>query len=58
MELEKAKVIADEVIKRLSPYCQRIEVAGSGLTIDIAQEEGRQCLAYDIEPSRPDMLTG
>lgn len=30
--------------------------AGSGLTIDIAQEEGRQCLAYDIEPSRADIL--
>ncbi|GAI64242.1 unnamed protein product, partial [marine sediment metagenome] len=29
MELENAKKIADEVIKRLSPYCQRIEVAGS-----------------------------
>jgi len=29
MELEKAKAIANEVIKRLSPYCQRIEVAGS-----------------------------
>ena len=29
MELERAKNIADEVIKRLSPYCKRIEVAGS-----------------------------
>ena len=29
MELERAKTIADEVVKRLSPYCQRIEVAGS-----------------------------
>ena len=29
MQLERAKNIADEVIKRLSPYCQRIEVAGS-----------------------------
>jgi len=29
MELEKAKEIAAEVIKRLSPYCRRIEVAGS-----------------------------
>ncbi len=29
MELEKAKAIAEGVIKRLSPYCQRIEVAGS-----------------------------
>lgn len=29
MELERARSIADEVIKRLSPYCQRIGVAGS-----------------------------
>jgi len=29
MELERAKSIAAEVIKRLSPYCERIEVAGS-----------------------------
>jgi len=29
MELEKAKAIGDEVIKRLDPYCQRIEIAGS-----------------------------
>ena len=29
MELQIAKSIADEVIKRLSPYCKRIEVAGS-----------------------------
>ena len=29
MELGRAMSIADEVIKRLSPYCQRIEVAGS-----------------------------
>lgn len=29
MELEKAKAIATEVIARLSPHCQRIEVAGS-----------------------------
>jgi len=29
MELEKAKVIASEVIRRLAPYCSRIEVAGS-----------------------------
>ena len=29
MELERAKSIANEVIKRLSPYCQRIEIAGS-----------------------------
>jgi len=27
--LERAQKIADEVIKRLSPYCQKIEVAGS-----------------------------
>jgi len=29
MNLERAQRIANEVIKRLSPYCQRIEVAGS-----------------------------
>lgn len=29
MELGRAKTIAAEVIKRLSPYCSRIEVAGS-----------------------------
>ncbi len=29
MKLERARSIADEVIKRLSPYCQRIGVAGS-----------------------------
>ena len=29
MELEKAKVIASEVIRRLAPYCSRIEVAVS-----------------------------
>jgi len=29
MQLERAKKIAGEVIKRLSPYCSRIEVAGS-----------------------------
>ena len=29
MELERAKKIASEVVKRLSPYCQKIEVAGS-----------------------------
>jgi len=29
MELEVAQKIAAEVVKRISPYCQRIEVAGS-----------------------------
>lgn len=29
MELERAQRIASQVISRLSPYCQRIEVAGS-----------------------------
>jgi len=29
MELEKAKVIADTVVKALAPYCERIMVAGS-----------------------------
>lgn len=29
VELEKAKAIANEVVKRLGPYCTTIEVAGS-----------------------------
>ena len=29
MDLQIAKSLANEVIKRLSPYCQKIEVAGS-----------------------------
>lgn len=29
IELERAQKIAQEVVKHLSPYCQRIEVAGS-----------------------------
>jgi len=29
MELERAEKIANEVIKRISPYCKKIEVAGS-----------------------------
>jgi len=29
MDLERAQRVAREVIKRLSPYCQKIEVAGS-----------------------------
>jgi len=29
MTLERAQKVADAVVKRLSPYCQRIEIAGS-----------------------------
>jgi len=29
MELERAQKIADEIVKRLGPYCSRIQVAGS-----------------------------
>ncbi len=29
MELEKAKVIANTVVKALAPYCDRVEVVGS-----------------------------
>lgn len=29
MELERALKVASEVVKRLSPYCSRIEIAGS-----------------------------
>ncbi|GAH87243.1 unnamed protein product, partial [marine sediment metagenome] len=41
MELENAKKIADVVIKRLSPYCQKIEVAGS--------IRRRKAIAHDID---------
>lgn len=29
MKLDKAKLIADEIISRLEPYCHRVEIAGS-----------------------------
>ncbi|MFA6066869.1 MAG: hypothetical protein WC707_06835 [Candidatus Babeliaceae bacterium] len=29
MELNKAKLIAEEIKKRIAPYCKRIEIAGS-----------------------------
>ena len=29
MELQQAQNISQEIIKKLSPYCSRIEVAGS-----------------------------
>ncbi|GAH36680.1 unnamed protein product, partial [marine sediment metagenome] len=29
MELERARVIANIVVKAIAPYCQKIEVAGS-----------------------------
>ncbi len=31
-------------------------MAGGGTTIDVCQSMGRRCLAYDIEPTRPDVL--
>lgn len=31
-------------------------MAGSGTTIDVCREEGRRCLAYDISPTRPDIV--
>jgi DNA polymerase (family 10) len=29
MELMRAKIIADEIIKKIAPYCERVEIAGS-----------------------------
>lgn len=31
-------------------------MAGSGTTIDVCKEEGRKCVAYDIAPTRPDII--
>jgi DNA modification methylase len=31
-------------------------MAGSGTTIDVCKEEGRRCIAYDISPTRPDIV--
>ncbi|MGQ9848146.1 MAG: TRM11 family SAM-dependent methyltransferase, partial [Bacteroidales bacterium] len=31
-------------------------MAGSGTTLDVCKEEGRRCIAYDIAPTRPDMI--
>jgi len=54
MKLENAKKIADVVIKRLSPYCQKIEVAGS--------IRRRKAIVHDIDivliPSDPWNLEG
>ncbi len=30
-------------------------MAGGGTTLDVCQSMGRRCLAYDLEPSRPDI---
>jgi len=30
-------------------------MAGSGTTLDVCREEGRNCIAYDIVPTRPDI---
>jgi DNA modification methylase len=30
-------------------------MAGSGTTIDVCEEEGRKCTAFDISPTRPDI---
>ena len=32
-------------------------MAGGGTTLDVCQSMGRRCLAYDIEPTRPDVLS-
>jgi len=31
-------------------------MAGSGTTLDVCKEEGRKCIAYDISPTRPDII--
>ncbi|MGB9627719.1 MAG: DNA methyltransferase [Thermodesulfobacteriota bacterium] len=31
-------------------------MAGSGTTLDVCNEEGRRCIAYDIKPPRPDII--
>ncbi|GLI52888.1 DNA methyltransferase [Thermodesulfovibrio yellowstonii] len=31
-------------------------MAGSGTTLDVCKEEGRRCIAYDIAPTRPDII--
>jgi DNA modification methylase len=31
-------------------------MAGSGTTMDVCKEEGRRCIAYDISPTRPDIV--
>jgi len=31
-------------------------MAGSGTTIDVCNEEGRRCIAYDISPTRQDII--
>lgn len=31
-------------------------MAGSGTTIDVCKEEGRECIAYDIVPTRSDII--
>ncbi|MDI6840701.1 MAG: DNA methyltransferase [bacterium] len=31
-------------------------MAGSGTTLDVCKEEGRRCIAYDIAPTRPDVV--
>jgi len=31
-------------------------MAGSGTTLDVCKEENRRCIAYDISPTRPDII--
>ncbi|MCI0558837.1 MAG: methyltransferase domain-containing protein, partial [Nitrososphaera sp.] len=31
-------------------------MAGSGTTMDVCNDEGRRCIAYDISPTRPDIV--
>jgi len=31
-------------------------MAGSGTILDVCKEENRRCIAYDIAPTRPDII--
>jgi len=46
------------MIKRYTEHGDLVldPMAGSGTTIDVCKEEGRRCIAYDISPTRPDII--
>ncbi len=46
------------MIKRYTEHGDLVldPMAGSGTTIDVCKEEGRRCIAYDISPTRPDIV--
>ncbi len=45
------------MVRRYTDPCDLVldPMAGSGTTIDVCNEEGRKCIAYDISPTRPDI---